>query len=389
MLTIRSSTILLFYIFAALSSFVRSSLGPCMPFLRNELGFSYTVAAYHFTALSIGVIVAGTIGYRIIPLLGRYRAAWLGFAGIALGMTAVVALHVVAGTIFGVFLLGLSASIMGQCIDAIFTERLKDERTMAIAEINIVASVACMAAPAAIGAVVGAGMNWRIPLIIAVAGFAITFLLRRNVNIPLSLSSPHDVRHAKLSPAYWAYWFVVLVSCAAEWSIIFWSTDFLANAGHMTPAAACTAVSAFFIAMLIGRLFGSRIATGDTTRLLPIFGLVAMVGFLTFWLSGSVPFMVAGLFVTGLGISNIYPYTISAALGIDPAAAAKASSRMGIAGGTSGLFGPLLLGCLADNYGIVTAYGAVAMLLVLTLIGMITALRLQQREVARTELQAS
>src|SRR5436309_7808246 len=90
-LTVRSKTILLFYLLAALLSFVRSSLGPSMPFLREELGFSYTIAAYHFSAISIGVIIAGCTGDRLIPRIGRHRAVWLGFAGVACGIACIVA----------------------------------------------------------------------------------------------------------------------------------------------------------------------------------------------------------------------------------------------------------------------------------------------------------
>lgn len=379
-LTVRSKTILLFYLIAALLSFVRSALGPCMPFLRQELGFSYTVAAYHFSALSIGIIIAGSTGDKIIPRLGRHKAIWLGFFGVACGLGLVMGVHAVPGTILGVLLMGLCSAFIGQCMDSTITEHLAHRRTIAIAEVNIVASLSCMAAPAALGAVVGAGVNWRIPLLIALVGFAITFFRCRNVTVPLPASGNHQSGDMHLGPAYWAYWCVVLLSCAAEWSIIFWSVEFLIRAGHMAQAAACSAVSAFFIAMLCGRLVGTRLATTyDTTRLLPIFGFVALAGFLVFWLSHSVPFMVAGLAVAGLGISNLYPYTVSAALGINPKAAPRATSRMGIAGGASGLFGPLLPGCLADRHGIATAYAAVAALLAGTLVMIVVANRISSR----------
>jgi fucose permease len=363
-LTVRSKPILLFYLFAALLAFVRSSLGPCMPFLRQELGFSYTIAAYHFSAISIGVIVAGCIGDRILPRLGRQRAVWLGLTGVFTGVSLILSCHFVVGTIAGMLMIGLFSSFIGQSCDSTFTEHLPTQRTVAIAEANIVASTSCMVAPLAVGAFVSGGASWRVPLLVALGGFAIAWYRCRAVMIPPAVQREAHESTGKLSAAYWAYWSVILLACAAEWSIIFWSTEFLIHAGNMAQGAACTAVSAFFVSMLLGRVFGSRIATKyNTTKLLPLFAFTALTGFLMFWVFRPVSLMVSGLFLCGLGISCLYPFTLSAALGLNPRIAPRATSRMGIAGGASGLFGPLLLGCLADTHGIVVAYGAVAALL--------------------------
>ena len=348
-----------------------------MPFLRAELGFSYTVAALHFSAISVGVIVAGCLGDRVIARTGRQRAVWLGFMGVSVGIGLILSSHFVAGTICGMLMIGFCSSFIGQSCDSTFTEHLPSERTVAISEVNVVASLSCMMAPAAIGSAVSSGTNWRVPLIVALVAYAVAWYRCKGVVIPPAVSREDRHDADRLTPAYWAYWCVILLACAAEWSIIFWSTEFLIHAGNMARGAACTAVSAFFASMLLGRVMGTRLASKyDTTKLLPLFAFTALTGFLMFWILRPVPLMVSGLFLTGLGISNLYPFTLSAALGLNAKNAPRATSRMGIAGGASGLFGPLLLGCLADTHGIVVAYAAVAAILALMLVAIFVANRI-------------
>jgi fucose permease len=385
---VRTRIIWQFYILAGLCSFVASSLGPMMPFLRSEFKFSYTIMAYHFSAFALGVLVSGAVGDRVMHFLGRKKAMWTGLAGVAIGVTTLILGQNALMTIFGIFFSGMCASIFGQVIDTVIAERLGEQRTIAITETNIVTSLCATVAPAAIGIFVSAGLSWRAPLTALIVLLAISYAFFRGNEIPESNSDNNDrtevseqLEKKRLSPAYWAYWWVILLGCASEWSIVFWSPDFLLNATRMEKTLAATAVSAFFIAMMVGRVLGSILSRRvNVSILLPAAAMVGLIGFLTFWLAPTQALNVTGLFIAGLGLANMYPLTLSAALGVVPKQLGLAASRMNMATGAAGLCAPLILGGIADRASISLAFSTVAIMLFVAVGTLFFANRLAAKE---------
>jgi fucose permease len=66
-----------------------------------------------------------------------------------------------------------------------------------------------------------------------------------------------------------------------------------------------------------------------------------------------------------LGIANLYPLTLSIAVGVAADQSNQASARASLAVGTALLGVPLLLGWLSDQIGIQIAYGMVLLLAIL------------------------
>jgi fucose permease len=171
----------------------------------------------------------------------------------------------------------------------------------------------------------------------------------------------------------------MLLDCASEWSIVFWTPEFLSTVHHLPKADAAANVTAFFIAMIGSRVLGTQLSRHFPIRLLlPAALATGLSGFLIFWLAPWPVLSVAGLFLAGLGTANMYPLTLSAALGVEPQLSGVAASRMNIATGASGLFGPLVLGCLADRIGLRSAYSVVALLLLMAIAMAFAALRALQ-----------
>ena len=181
---VRTRLILLFYMVAGLYSFAPSSFGPLMPYIRADLHLDYTVAALHFSALALGVIISGTVGDKVLALVGRKRSLWGGLAGAAVGITILLSAHVAYLTIFGFWLTGLFGSILGQTIDTVFAEQLGEQRTIAITETNIVVSTCAIMAPLMVGIVAQLGLNWRTTLILLIALFAVAGITFRNDPVP-------------------------------------------------------------------------------------------------------------------------------------------------------------------------------------------------------------
>jgi fucose permease len=92
--------------------------------------------------------------------------------------------------------------------------------------------------------------------------------------------------------------------------------------------------------------------------------LTALVGFLVFWRTENVLPGLSGLFLTGLGVANLYPLILSLTIGAADGNTVQASARATLASGTAILALPLALARLADRTDIRSAYGVVLVLLI-------------------------
>jgi fucose permease len=150
--------------------------------------------------------------------------------------------------------------------------------------------------------------------------------------------------------------------------------------GLSTPAAAAGA-GAFFAAMLIGRTVGVRLFRIYSTRTL-LFGAMAtvLVGFAAYWGGARWPAVaIAGLFVIGLGIANLFALILGFAMNTAGAASDRASARAIVAPGLAILLSPPLLGTFADHAGLHAAQVMIPIYVVLATLAYFIAQALERR----------
>jgi fucose permease len=166
--------------------------------------------------------------------------------------------------------------------------------------------------------------------------------------------------------AFWTYWLVIYLGVSIEWCLIFWGADFLEKVVGLSQINAATMMIVFFGAMVLGRVAGSRLSRSVPSAKLLLLAIgITIAGFPVFWLSRLALLNLVGLFIAGLGVANLFPLTLAAALSVVPDQADAASARTSMAGGLAILIAPLVLGGIADHLGIQNAFGIVAMLAVI------------------------
>jgi fucose permease len=114
---------------------------------------------------------------------------------------------------------------------------------------------------------------------------------------------------------------------------------------------------------------------------------IVLIGFPVFWLARFAPLNILGLFITGLGVANLFPLTLSTASSAAPLQANTASARISMASGSAILIVPQLLGSAADNIGIARAYGMVVVLVLIALTVTLAANRRAALERSTVELK--
>lgn len=366
------------YLLLGYYAYLQATLGPVMPFLRDDLRINHTVGSLHVSAFALGMIVAGLLGDRLAYRYGRRRIFWGGAAGMALGATCLALARTAALTIPAALLMGALGSLLLILIQSTLADRHGAGRAIALTEANVVASICAGLAPVLVGGFQGSGLGWRGALFAAIVVFALLGLYGRPIALPARAAAPARARDTAvavnsrseraLPPIFWAYWVLMLFCVAIEWCVVVWSADFLHDAGGLSAVTAASVLSVFFVAEVIGRVIGSRLThSRSSISLLQLALVITLVGFPLLWLAPVAPLRVVGLLITGLGVANLFPLTLATATGISPSNADSASSRVALAGGIAIFTVPLLLGRVADTIGIQRAYGIIAVLVVLAL----------------------
>jgi predicted MFS family arabinose efflux permease len=110
--------------------------------------------------------------------------------------------------------------------------------------------------------------------------------------------------------------------------------------------------------MLLGRWLGSRILRTTKPALVLFISLaLAMIGFFVFWSSLLIWIALSGFFLSGFGVANLYPISLDHAISSVPTSQSSiASARSALASASAILSLPLILGNLADQTGMRTAF---------------------------------
>lgn len=369
----------LLYLLLGYYAFFINVFGPITPYLKDELALSYTMSSLLFTAFAVGILLAGLGGHIVVQRVGRWPALWLGAFGMSGGVLLLLVGRTPMFTIGASFCMGLLGSLILVIVPSTLSDLHREFRAIALSEANLASSLISTSAPLLVGWLAPLPDGWR--LVLATAAFA-PFLLRigfRRVTLPPSTSCQGDAPTARrsLPSLFWVFWVGLVLAVSAEFCMIYWSANYFESSLRMPKANAAQSVSIFLAAMIVGRLAGSRLVQRVSPRRVIIVSvLVGGIGFLLFWTANAAILGLAGLFVTGLGVANLYPLLLSLAMGVASDNAVQASARTTLASGTAILALPLVLGRLADMAGIRPAYGIVGILFIgIFLIMLVTAPR--------------
>lgn len=346
-------------------AFLQAVLGPLMPFLRSDLHLSYAVASLHFSAFALGSASMGLLGDRVIGRFGRRRALWTGAGGMAVGAVLLIAAPWAAGTILASFAMGFLGALVLVTVQAALADSHPTMRGIALTEANVIASICAILSTLAVGGITAIGLNWRLALMLPVGFVALLAVLYAPVRYgaPRMAHTPDVRSHEPLPRWFWVIWLVVLLETGVEWCMGYWGANFLV-AGGFSNSTAATCMSLFFLAMVIGRFAGSRLLRSVSGPLLLGSALaIGLCGLPLFWLANIASLRLVGLFLTGLGLANVYPLCVGLGASLVPGRADSVSARISLAGGSAVLIAPGLLGALADSIDIERAFGLAVPLL--------------------------
>jgi MFS family permease len=156
---------------------------------------------------------------------------------------------------------------------------------------------------------------------------------------------------------------IAFCSMLGEGAMADWSTNYMENISHAEKALAPIGLSAFALAMTFGRTLGdsARLKFGDR-KLMVACGVIAFIGIAITILFTNPIAVICGFFVVGIGLSAIVPIAYSIAghtKDLPPGVGLAMVTTVGYSGF---LFGPPIIGFIAQWQNLRVALGLVAIL---------------------------
>jgi fucose permease len=151
-----------------------------------------------------------------------------------------------------------------------------------------------------------------------------------------------------------------------EGAMVDWSVNYMQNIVKASKAFAPIGLSSFALAMTIGRIFGDSVRAkyGDR-KLLIYLGLISTVGIFVTLLLPYPLTTVIGLFIVGIGLSSIVPIAYSVAGNTKDLPPGVGLAMVTTVGYSGFLFGPPIIGFIADLESLRLGLGVVAVLFVI------------------------
>lgn len=364
----RDPVTVLAYSALAAYALVLYGLGPQLAFLRDELHLSYSVTSLHSVLFAAGAVVTGLLFGLLSRRLGRRRVLWFSAAGMAFGTLLFSVSHVLPLTLLSAAILGLAGTTLLSSTTVVLSDRHGVQRDRALVEANILASASALCAPLLLSFLDRTPAGWRAELVVPALAIGLIYLFLGRVPMPVPVAATRKAAAgSKLPPAFWVLIALVALVVGTEFSVVFFGASLVHVTTGVEVAVAAGAMGFFYGGELVGRIAGTGLtrSPGRGTAIVAGALVVTAVGFVMLWTATSLPLAAAGLFVTGLGVANLYPLSLAMTLALVPGLVDMATARVQVMVGAAVLSAPFALAAAADRAGVHTAFVLVLVLVVL------------------------
>jgi len=331
-----------------------ASWGVHVPTVRDKFHLSPGSLSFALLAVAAGSIFAMLINGPWIARVGTRRACLAG----GIGMSACGALILAAPfywlllAVLALFGFSMATLDVAMNAEASAVEEALDRPIMS--SLHGMFSIGGMAGAAAGGAMLAHGMPPVAHLVLA----AVVSLIVVLVSMPAVLPHvPHvDDDHAGRSSsnrwrsrALWALGGMALIALIAEGAMYDWATVYMRDVVLSSPALSSAAYAAFTGGMAAGRFGGDAVrARFGAPQLVFASAALAFVGMVAALLLPNAVVTLAGFTLMGLGLANMMPVLFAAAARVEGVSPAEGLAHVAGLAYFGLLFGPVLIGGVAQ-----------------------------------------
>lgn len=337
-----------------------ASVGPLIPFIREDLAISNGLAGFLTTLSLLTFAVFSLFAPSIGKKLGHGKAIFLGILLLAIG----VVLRVMGGIellYIGTAITGIGIVIANVLMIPFFKARLPEKIGLMTAILSTGMSLfAAVASGISVPLAVDLGLGWRGSL----ASWVVLMVLALVVWIPQMSSrrAGHqgDLLKAKnvwKSKLAWQVTLFMGAQSVMYFTMVTWLPDMLIARG-MTPVKAGLALSYMQLISLIGTFFVPNILIKlkEQSNVILIVGIGYLIGYSALFIQNElVAFAALTVIGIGSGASLSIAYTLISLRSAEDLTTAKLSGMVQSAGYILAALGPLVFGIsldLFDNWDI-------------------------------------
>ena len=359
--------------FAAYASFVPIGiatvlLGPMLPILSARWSWDYARAGALFPVQYIASTLAVAVSGELASRWGFRFAIKTGL----LLMSAGVGLLLAGPKVLGILCIAAYGGGLGLAVPAanlLVAAANPGRRSATLNVLNFCWSAGAVACPFLVAA---AAKNHQVPWLLAsVAGFA--FLMAIGIALmPSSIVEPSARKDAGRTegPAIpWGHGALLILAAlfflyvGVENGFGGWVASYAKSLGNLSPTMALMTPSFFYAAMMLGRwLAPLLLRLANEIRLVQVGLLIACAGMGGLVLSHGLRGVVASACLAGLGLSYVYPITISLLSREFGSSSARLGSAMFTLSNIGGGLLPWMVGVSSTHFGTLKAGLAVPLI---------------------------
>jgi fucose permease len=343
-------------------------LGPMLPTLSARWSLNYSQAGALFTVQYLASTVAVALSGVLVTRRGFRFAMKSGL----LLMSAGVGLLLAGPKIMGIVCIAASGFGMGVAIPAanlLVAEVNPGRRSATLNVLNFCWSAGAVGCPFLVAA---AARSQAIPFFLAgVAAFGLLVTIGIAV-MPSYIVEPSATKDAVQGTAAAILWKSGAVLILAALFFLYvgvengfggWVASYAKSMGNLTPAMAVMTPSFFYAALMLGRwLAPLLLRRTDEIRLVQAGLLMACAGMAGLVSSHGLRGVTVSASLAGLGLSSVYPITISLLSREFGVASSRVGSLMFTMSNIGGAFLPWMVGASSTHFGSLKAGLAVPLI---------------------------
>jgi MFS family permease len=360
---VRDRATWLAYVHIGLFGYFLYAFGPSIALLRDDRGYSRTVASLHGTAMALGAVVVGLLAVHIVRRTGRGLFLRMGSVTLAAGLLLYTGFSPLPVTLLGALVASGGGTMIMVGVNAFLPDHHGPAGPRAMSEAHGLGATMGLLGPLAVGLGVAIGWGWRVGLLVTIVGLVALEVVRGNRLTEFDGTHGHpddEPGHAPRGPLTRRFWIAMAVfgMCAGtEFCLTLWGSDLLRDRAGLGSAAAAAALVTIVGGMAVGRVAGAPLVSRyDPDHVLVATMGLTVVGFAIAWFSAAPVPMLLGFAVTGLGLGLQSPLAIGRAVIAADGQADRGAGLTSVAAGLASGIAPFVLAAVADHVGVRIAF---------------------------------
>jgi fucose permease len=351
------------YIFIGTAAVLLPSV---MPFITEEFaatGLTLAAIGLIFPAGSMGGILGNLLSGIGSDVIGRRRLVWLSALLLATSLALTAAAKLWVLFVIGITIVSTAQGSLSTGINAMIADANRGSRARALNTLHGVYGVGAAVSPLIFGFLLDHGLFWRwalagTGLIWFIYGL-VAFLLYRTeaADEQSSRAQKLDLGMLRKGP-FLSLFLIAFAYNGVAVSLLGWIAVIVQQSAGFSTLFSVSMISVFYVALTTGRFlcaaFAERLGYA-TTLLVLAFGITITYPLVVLGIHSLL--VVAGVFLTGLSLSGLFPTALAYGARFYPEQTGTVTGTLSVAMALGSMIPPLWTGVIAGAWGFQAALG--------------------------------